>query len=295
MTGIAEHLEKLRRADEAGRIYAAQDIGYANATEGVTPLLDRLAVESSRKVREAIFGALESIDDESVIAGATGLLASEDAFIRNQAVELLKRRGPRATLVLARVFPDMNGDQRKLVLDVLAGLDGPGASAIYRLALSDSDPNVAITAIENLARMGKTEFRERIEELCATGSPMLFGVCLEALARIGDARSVERIGGLALAARVPAFLQPSYLRLLGAHGYAAELAAAAEQLELGGAHAQAALLDAVVLLRQRNPPAPDCGALKQVLRRIASQGAAPLRRHALRLLGGGETGEAPDA
>ncbi|MGD0438121.1 MAG: HEAT repeat domain-containing protein, partial [Bryobacteraceae bacterium] len=58
MSSLQEFMEKLECPDEAERTYAAEDIGYLNAPEGVPPLLKRLGKEPSRAVRDAIFQAL---------------------------------------------------------------------------------------------------------------------------------------------------------------------------------------------------------------------------------------------
>ena len=51
MSSLKEYMEKLDCPDEAERIYAAEDIGYLNAPDGVPPLLERLGKEPSRAVR----------------------------------------------------------------------------------------------------------------------------------------------------------------------------------------------------------------------------------------------------
>ena len=61
-------------------------------------------------------------------------------------------------------------------------------------ALGDPDPNVVITAVENLGRTRAAEFRGRIEELLQADShPMLVGACLEALVGIGNESSLDAI------------------------------------------------------------------------------------------------------
>jgi len=145
--------------------------GSRSLVSPIRPLLERLPAESSRAVREAIFAALGSIEDDSVTEAAVGLLASEDSFLRNQAVELLRHRGPRAIQFLNRAFPGADRDERKLMLDALAGVDGPGASEVYDQALADGDLNVVITAVENVGHARKVEFRGRIEQLVAELPP----------------------------------------------------------------------------------------------------------------------------
>jgi HEAT repeat protein len=283
MKGIEEPVERLGSADEAERIYAAEDIGYANLPEGVLPLLKQLSKERSLAVREAIFAALQSIRDDAVIGGAIGLLSSDDPFLRNQAVELLRRRGARVIPPLLQAFPQGDGDERKLMLDVLAGVDSECSSEIYALALADTDVNVVITAVESLGNARKTEFRERVEGLAASPQPMLAGACLETLAQIGDAHSLEVVR--AGASATSDLLLPSYLRLLGALGGAGDLAEVAELLGSRGAHLEAPILDAMTLLRQRHPSARLPEAAAEPLEHLVRQGSSPILRHqALRLL-----------
>ena len=69
MSELTEFVAKLESADETERIYAAEDIGYLNASEGVAPLLARLDQEPSRAVRDAIFQALTRIDADALDGG----------------------------------------------------------------------------------------------------------------------------------------------------------------------------------------------------------------------------------
>jgi HEAT repeat protein len=288
MMEIDEVVKKLDSADEAERIYAAEDIGYANRPEGIAPLLARLPAEDSRAVREAIFGALQSIDNDAVTEGAIELLSSEDSFVRNQAVELLRQRGPKVIPYLSRTFSSARKDQRKMVIDVLAGMDGPGSAEIYDRALADGDLNVVITAVEGLGNAGKTEFRERIEDLAAAGDPMLAGACLEALARIGNVHSLDAIRSRVAAGGASAdFLLPSYLRVLGAHGDEHSITEAAGILESHGSHLHAPILDAIARLRHRHPTAPLPQSLFEPLRTIIqSDHSSHLRHQALSLMHG---------
>jgi hypothetical protein len=288
MIELNELLTRLNGADEAERIYAAEDIGYANSAAGIPSLLERLSLESSRAVREAIFAALQSIEHDAVMEGAIRLLASEDSFVRNQAVDLLRQRGPRVIPLLRQAFPKADRDERKFMLDVLACVDGPGSLEFYDRALEDDDVNVVITAVENLGHARKTEFRGRIEQLVATGHPMLAGACVETLARIGNAHSLEVIRSRVRAGgSVADFLLPSYLKALGAYGNEDDIGEAAGMLDSRGTHLQASILDAITMLRQRHPSALLPEALVEPLENIVRNGRSPiLRRQAFGLLKG---------
>ena len=110
MSSLKEYVEKLDCADEAERTYAAEDIGYLNAPDGVPALLERLGKEPSRAVRDAIFQALIRIDADAAIEGSIRLLGSEDPQIRNQAVDVLRRKGARSIPFLNTVMRDGDKD-----------------------------------------------------------------------------------------------------------------------------------------------------------------------------------------
>ena len=288
MSSLNEYMEKLDSPDEAERIYAAEDVGYYNAPEGVPPLLERLGQEPSRAVRDAIFQALIRIDADASIEGSVRLLESEDPQIRNQAVDLLRRKGARSVPFLNTAMRNGGKDLRKFVLDVLIGVQASGVEAIYEAALSDPDPNVVITAVENLGRTRATEFRRRIEDLLETGlHPMLVGACLEALAGIGDNSSLAAIRRRFpdLAAMPDFFLAPC-LKALGALGAATEFAEVTGLLAVRGPQLRPAILGALVAIHQRHPAEAHDEDLLPDLRAVVDSGCPPLCRYqAARALG----------
>ncbi len=80
------------------------------------------------------------------------------------------------------------------MLDVLSGSQASDAAEIYAAALPDEDPNVVITAVENLGGIRAEEFRSQIEDLLQADShPMLVAACLEALVGIGEESSLAAI------------------------------------------------------------------------------------------------------
>lgn len=288
MSSLTEYVAKLNGADEAERAYAAEDIGYLNAPEGVAALLDRLGKESSRAVRDAVFRALIRIDADAAIEGSIRLLGSEDPQIRNQAVDVLRRKGARSIPFLATVMRDGDKDRRKLVLDVLSGVQASEAREIHAAALSDSDVNVVITAVENLGRIRAGEFRSQIENLLQAGShPMLVGACLEALVGIGGASSLETIRRrFPDLAALPDFLLASCLKAMAALGSAREFADVASLLLARGPHLRPGILSALIAICQRCPPPDVSGPLLTALQAVAEDGNPPLCRYqAVRVLG----------
>ncbi|MGD0297983.1 MAG: HEAT repeat domain-containing protein [Bryobacteraceae bacterium] len=278
---IENYIEKLDCPDEAERIYAAEDLGYLNAPEGVPPLLEHLGKETSRAVREAIFQALTRIDAAAAIEGSIQLLGSDDPQIRNQAVEVLRSKGQASFPLLNTVMREGGKDVRKLVLDVLSGVQVSGAEAIYEAALSDQDANVVITAVENLGSTRAAGFRGRIEDLLLGAShPMLVGACLEALGGIGNELSLviirRRFPELKT---LPDFLLVSCLKAIGALGTAGEFVEVAGLLGVRGAHLRPAILDSLAAIHQRHPAKLDGVDLLPALRAVVEDGDSPLCRY----------------
>ena len=286
MTDLESCIERLSSPDESERIYAAEDIGYTNDAGAAAALLARLAEEPSRAVLEAIFRALFEIEDDAVIDGMMALLDSEDSFLRNQAVGLLRARCPKSLQALEQAFSEGNADRRKFVIDVVAMLGDAGTSEIYARALKDPDLNVVITAVENLGHGRKSDLRGPVEALVTRNAhPMLLCACLETLAQIGEASSIETLrAALSAGSDLPGYLLPSYLKLLGAKGQPAEVAEIVARIANPGLAAHA--VNALTSMLNRYPGLPLPRTLIAPLRSIVERNESPLLAYqALRLLG----------
>jgi HEAT repeat protein len=288
MSSLKEYAEKLDSADEAERIYAAEDIGYLNGPEGVLALLARVGNEPSRAVRDAIFQALIRIDADQAIEGSIQLLGSQDAQIRNQAVDVLQRKGARSIPFLSGLMRSGDKHMRKLVLDVLGGMQADDAGEIYAAALSDPDPNVVITAVENIGRVRATEFRSRIEELLrADAHPMLIVACMEALTAIGNESSLAAIRRtFPVFALLPDFILASCLKAVAALGSDKEFAEVASLLPSRGRQLRRAILSALLAICPARQPADAFEELRATLREVVESEDPPIGRYqAVRVLG----------
>jgi HEAT repeat protein len=288
MSNLEEYIEKLDHADEAERIYAAEDIGYLNDADGVPPLLARVAKESSRAVRDVIFQSLVRIDADAAIEGSIKLFESGDPQIRNQAVDVLRHKGSRSIPFLNTVMRDGDKNARKLVLDALTEVRASEAHDIYAAALSDKDPNVVITAVENLGRVRAVEFRSQIENLLQAGShPMLIAACMEALVGIGNESSLKAIRRcFTELAALPDFLLASCLKAIAVLGSEKEFAEVANLLLVRGPHLRPAILSALTAMHPRCQLADAGDSLLPAVRAVIENGDPPLCRYqAVRLLG----------
>jgi HEAT repeat protein len=140
--------DQLSSEDESTRAFAAEDAGFENRSDCVSTLANRLPMESSRFVREAIFSALARISDPSVCDAVIPLLRSEDVFLRNACVALLQQKGNAALDILEPLASDADPDVRKLVLDAVSTMQSPRVDKALSRALNDPEINVRIAAVE---------------------------------------------------------------------------------------------------------------------------------------------------
>jgi HEAT repeat protein len=288
MSSLTECIGKLQGADETERAYAAEDLGYLNLAACVPALLERLGGEPALAVRDAIFQALIRIDGDAPIEGCIRLFGSEEAQIRNQAVDVLRRKGARSIPFLNAAMRDGDKDIRKLVLDVLSGIPACDTGPIYAAALSDRDPNVVITAVENLGRIRAVEFRSRIEDLLQAGAhPMLMAACVEALVGIGREASLAAIRRcFPELATLPDFFLGSCLKAIAAFGTAGDFAEVASLLPVRGPHLRPAILGALLAIHPRCLSTDAVTGLLPALRATVEDGDPPLCRYqATRVLG----------
>jgi len=290
---LTEYLARLASADEAERSYAAEDLGYLNTSEGTLALLDRLRREDSPVVRDAILQALSRIDGDEAIAGTIPLFESEDPQLRNLAVSVLRLKGGRSIPFLKKAMLEGDHDTRKLALDALSGMPAMGAEEIYAAALADEDPNVRITAVENLGKVRALEFREEIEGLLKDDAhPMLTAACLEALAEIGDKHSLVVIAQrLPQLADLPDFFLNPCLKVIAAFGSAGEFPEVAALLAKRAQAVWPAILNALLAIQQRclgedaASLEMDEPLLADLRNLIETHNPAPCRYQAARLLG----------
>lgn len=257
MSALDPMLAGLRDPEEATRCYAAEEIGYLDAADGLQALVECLGREPSRREQDAIFQALTRLKADAVIEAAIELMKSKEPSIRNEAVNLLRRKGSRTIPFLTETMKTGDQNLRKLVLDVVSSHPGTETDAIYALALADVDVNVVITAVHNLGNLRAAAFRGKIEDLLdREAHPMLIVACLEALGNIGHAQSTSAIHRcLPRPSSMPGFLLPSYLRAMDALGADLpldELCACLGSDMAVGSEAGSAVLDSILLALSRD-------------------------------------------
>lgn len=157
----------IEHASPACRREAAHALMQAGEAAAAVPaLLARLAREEEVAVREAIFTALAGIGGAAVAEGMIALLRSEDAGLRNGAVEVLQLLPEPTAARIETMLADADADVRILALNVVGSL--PRAEAprwLCRVLAEDPDPRVCGTAVDALAEAGGPEAVEPLRQV----------------------------------------------------------------------------------------------------------------------------------
>jgi len=143
--------------------------------------------ESWRVRKEAVAVLLsgEPVGAEAVEGLIALLRASDNAGLRNSAVESLERLGAAAVKPLCAHLGDPDHDLRKFVIDILGTIGSPTCLPLLVRALDDPDPNVRVAAAENLGKLGDRDALPYLLMVLQGGEVWLKFTVLDALALIG--------------------------------------------------------------------------------------------------------------
>jgi HEAT repeat protein len=147
---------QLREGDAEQRRWAARDL--ANHASSAAALGAALLNERDNSVREALFTSLSTLANDASVNALLPLLRSEDAQLRNGAIEALTAMpqavGPR----IAALLQDGDPDVRIFTVNLLADLRHPQVPAwLVQVLQQDAHVNVVAAAVEVLAEAGQPE------------------------------------------------------------------------------------------------------------------------------------------
>ncbi len=144
---------QLNDPDPAVRRWAARDI--IQCPDASTALLERLEKEETVEVRQAIFTSLINIGDSVAVAGLVECLRSEDAALRNEAIEAMKQLPEEVSPVIRELLNDDDPDVRIFAVNILEALKHPDVEKwLMEVLETDSHVNVCATALDLLAEVG---------------------------------------------------------------------------------------------------------------------------------------------
>ncbi len=143
----------LQSADAAGRRHAAREIGSCPGAAAV--LVACLKSEQDLAVREAILNTLARLCDPSVASGLAAYLRSEDAALRNEVIETMKRLGAEIAPVLRLLLSDPDPDVRIFAVNILNSERFPEVETwLIEVIQRDPHVNVCATAVDLLCEVG---------------------------------------------------------------------------------------------------------------------------------------------
>ena len=132
-----------------------------------------------------------------VVEELIGLLrASDNAGLRNSAVESLERLGRDAVQPLCAHLDDPDHDLRKFAIDILGSIGCTSCLPLMVQALDDPDPNVRVAAAENLGKLGDPSALPQLLQVLDGGDVWLKFTVLDALALIGAPVPLESLAPL---------------------------------------------------------------------------------------------------
>jgi HEAT repeat protein len=143
----------LTDSDPLARRWAARDlVVHPTATAA---LVAQLLVEMEPSVMEVILTTLTRIGDECAVTGLVQCLRSEEAMLRNAAIEAMKLLPDEVAPVMGRLLEDADPDVRIFAVNVLESLRHPQVEDwLIRVIAADAHINVCATAVDLLGEVG---------------------------------------------------------------------------------------------------------------------------------------------
>jgi len=146
-------LTSLNAAEPMARRWAARDL--AEHPEASAALVERMRIETEPSVTQVILTSLTRLGDEIAVAGLTDCLRSEDAMLRNAAIEAMKQLPDEVAPIMGQLLEDPDPDVRIFAVDVLESLRHPRVEDwLIRVIAEDPHVNVCATAVDLLGEIG---------------------------------------------------------------------------------------------------------------------------------------------
>ncbi|MCD0416493.1 HEAT repeat domain-containing protein [Rubrivivax sp. JA1024] len=149
-------LSQLRSADAERRRWAARDL--AVHPQAVPALGEALSHEDDAGVRYALFTSLTALADAASVDVLLPLLRTEDAGLRNGAIEALAEMPQAVSPRVEALLHDADPDVRIFAVNLLAELRHPRVPDwLAQVLAEDPQVNVVAAAIDALAEAGSPQ------------------------------------------------------------------------------------------------------------------------------------------
>lgn len=157
-------LTELSDPNPTSRRWAARDL--IDCPEAVIALVDRLKIEPEVSVREVILTTLIRLGDPAAVAGLIDCLRSEDAALRNEAIETMKQLADEVAPIMQGLLADPDPDVRIFAVNILESLRHPEVES-WLIDVIEMDPhvNACATAVDLLNEVGTEAALEPLARL----------------------------------------------------------------------------------------------------------------------------------
>lgn len=146
-------VDELNSDNPTARRWAVRDL--TKIPEASSALVARLKFEEDASVRAAILNALAHLGDNVAITGLVSCLRSEEAALRNEAIEVLKEAPDGVEPIINNLLNDADSDVRIFAVNILESLRHKNVEQ-WLINVIEKDPhvNVCATALDLLSEVG---------------------------------------------------------------------------------------------------------------------------------------------
>lgn len=145
--------QQLLNADPEVRRWAARDM--VDCPECSQALVDALHSEADVSVREVILTSVTRIGDDIAVSGLVECLRSDDAGLRNEAIEAMKQLPDAVAPIMLGLLMDEDSDVRIFAVNILESLRHSQVEHwLIQVINADDHVNVCGTAVDLLGEVG---------------------------------------------------------------------------------------------------------------------------------------------
>jgi len=157
-------LAQLSDPNPTARRWAARDL--MNCPEVDSALVERLKIEPEVSVREVIITTLIRLGAPAAVIGLIDCLRSEDAALRNEAIEAMKQLPDEVAPIMRGLLVDPDPDVRIFAVNILESLRHSEVEAwLIEVITHDAHVNVCSTAVDLFSELGTEASLEPLELL----------------------------------------------------------------------------------------------------------------------------------
>ncbi len=155
---------ELNHDDPQVRRWAVRDLStYAEAN---SVLATRLKIENNGSVRTAILDALAKFADDISMAALVDCLRSDDAALRNEAIDVLKSEPESVAPIIDSLLNDDDSDVRIFAVNILESLRHQNVEKwLINVIENDEHLNVCAAAVDLLSEVGTENALNALENL----------------------------------------------------------------------------------------------------------------------------------